>query len=192
MKKIYTTIIVVFTCSVSNAQINAGQILIGGSLGYQHNSIKSDGQKYRLSEISLSPSVGIFVIDKLAAGFRISFDGYSYHNPEVSINHYKKRATSFSPFGRYYFLNKDKIYNFFFDMSFDLYKLKMQYDDRNPFEYDGSGYSFSGGPVFFLSRHVALEFAFGYTRQYDLDIDKLTRIFTSLGFQYHLANRRSK
>jgi len=101
---------------LSNAQMSKGDWVISGNTGMGFNSVdtktKVEGQSYdgpKVSTFSVTPSVGYFVIDKLAVGIDLGFT--SITTKEAGD---KSTISSFSvmPTATYYFANSSKLVPF--------------------------------------------------------------------------------
>ena len=85
MKKLYVLFITVFICSVSQAQIKKGEIVLGGNLGYEDqsyttNSPGTNSSTYSSKTPAIGLSFGKAIKDNLVLGANISYDhsGSSY------------------------------------------------------------------------------------------------------------------
>lgn len=101
---------------LSNAQMTKGDWVFSGNTGLGFNSIdtktKVEGQTYdgaKVSTFSVTPSVGYFVIDKLAVGIDLGFT-----NLTTKEDGDKTTISSFSvmPTATYYFANSSKLVPF--------------------------------------------------------------------------------
>lgn len=89
--------VVLCLAGVSYGQVQKGNLLIGGYGSLTHERSSS----FSYTNIYLSPTAGIFITDHLAIGMGIPCTFYKYSN---STN----RGIGILPFGRYYFLKKEK------------------------------------------------------------------------------------
>lgn len=158
------------------AQINKGQWLVGGTLGFQ-SSKQGDADENKVTTLTLSPNAGYFFIDKLAGGLRVSF--------ESEKNKSEDDATStllVSPFVRYYFLDAAEKVNVFADASYG-FGSTGQSDKASL-----SGFAFTAGPAVFLTPNVALELGLTYRSLKVEDVDDRNNTFgAQVGFQIHLG-----
>lgn len=101
---------------LSNAQMTKGDWVISGDTGLGFNNVTTtvkvgdqsvDGPK--VNTFSISPSVGYFVIDKLAVGIELG-----YINATTKYQGLKSKTSSFSvmPTATYYFTNSSKLVPF--------------------------------------------------------------------------------
>lgn len=101
---------------LSNAQMTKGDWVISGDTGVGFNNVTTtvkvgdqsvDGPK--VNTFSISPSVGYFVIDKLAVGIELG-----YINATTKYQGLKSKTSSFSvmPTATYYFTNSSKLVPF--------------------------------------------------------------------------------
>ncbi|WP_418123967.1 outer membrane protein [Chryseobacterium sp. PTM-20240506] len=101
---------------LSNAQMTKGDWVISGNTGLGFNNItttiKAGGQSIdgpKVSTFSVSPSVGYFVIDKLAVGIDLGF-----MSATTKYQGIKSKTNNFSvmPTATYYFVNDSKFVPF--------------------------------------------------------------------------------
>lgn len=189
MKNIYAAAIAVLLAFSARSQISSGQVLLGGRAAYANENIKVDESRYRLAELSISPSAGIFIVDKLAAGVRFTFEANRTRHINQQYD-YRTRSRTYSPFVRYYFLPVSKDYNLFLETSLDYHAETIRFNGDKRKE-RSDGFSVAGGPVVFITRQIALELAFSYGKKYQAD-EHTTSLGTSLGFQFHFGKKQSK
>ena len=101
MKKLLFALFLMISASQLSAQINKGQWLAGGSIGFNAygNSGASLGD---VTSFTVSPDAGYFFIHNLAGGLRIDFQTSN----RKLYNAYTQYVIS--PFLRYYFLPRPK------------------------------------------------------------------------------------
>lgn len=101
---------------LSNAQMTKGVWVVSGNTGLGFNNVTTTtkvGDKFvdipKTNTFSVTPSVGYFIIDKLAVGIDLG-----YVNTRTTYERSKNTDTSFSiiPTGTYYFTNSSKIVPF--------------------------------------------------------------------------------
>ncbi|MCS3528786.1 outer membrane protein [Chryseobacterium sp. JUb7] len=101
---------------LSNAQMTKGDWVVSGNTGLGFNNVSTtikvgdqsvDGPK--VNTFSISPSVGYFVIDKLAVGIELG-----YVNATTKYQGAKSKTSNFSvmPTATYYFTNSSKLVPF--------------------------------------------------------------------------------
>jgi len=172
------------------AQINKGQFLIGGSVSFE--SIKNEGSNvvnYKTTDVFISPNIGYFIINNLAAGLRFDFRSYKEKVP----NDFTQTYTSISPFLRYYFLQPTKKLNVFIDVSYINYTSKFKSSSGASYTEKTNGYIISAGPSIFLTPQVAIEFTIGYKRTTEKDHPINSTIINSgIGLQIHFGKAKSE
>ncbi len=182
MKTIQTLFIATLLFSLSvNAQITIGNWMVGGSGNLstyksESNSIRT-GNTSVLSgkSISLFPTIGYFVIDKLAMGLSPSYN--YFENEDSSGNNYNIGA-----FTRYYLLKPDKVINVLTQVS---------YSQTIGNDYlKGHNYIIKAGPSFFFNNSVAFECTLDYiivnSKFPSGDSSKESSFNLGLGLQIHL------
>lgn len=180
--------IVCFSIS-ANCQLDKKTWLVGGSGSFYSYNVEDNSTTYssqsKYTQIDISASIGYFIMDKLALGLRptiSSVKGSVTSTGGLSTN---VQRYWIGPFGRYYFLNKEKQYNILTDVSFQtgffgggLAKGKL------------STFSALTGPVIYFNSSIAMEFLLGYSyskedvEQANKEIRKGLQI--GIGFQFHL------
>lgn len=182
----------IFTFSLSTtAQLTKDNWLVGGAGNFL--SSKNTYVSSTLSSttdviyLNISSDIGYFIMDKLAAGLKVSYSKIK-ENVRISGLNNNSNRFEFGPFARYYFLNADKQYNIITDVSYQygLYWF-------TPTKGDIHTFSASGGPVIFFNSSVGLEFLLGYYDRKEIirgensDIINQKKGFQmSIGFQIHL------
>jgi hypothetical protein len=163
--KIVLTALSLITASVSFAQVEQGNLLLGGtaSMGAEFNEFND------VFGVDISPNIGYFVDAGLAIGGALSF-GYSKSD--------NSSATRFGliPFARFYFTQSG---NLMFFLQAKAGILTNRFD--NGFSVNSSnGGVFGGGPgmAIFLTDQIAIEGAFELLR-YGGDFR-----FTDLGLRF--------
>lgn len=77
MKKMYFLFLTVLICSLANAQITKGDIILGGNVDYTNSTTTNTGSntkvKTRLSNLTIDPSFGKAIKDNLVLGFNIDY-----------------------------------------------------------------------------------------------------------------------
>ncbi len=127
MKKTITlSILAMFFFSLaSNAQINKGSIMLGGSLGGSFNNFKNpDTVAAKMNNFSISPAIGFAVANNTIVGFSLlySFNNNKYQNePElkdhsygagVFLRKYKLLSKNFYLFGEGELMYSHASYNY--------------------------------------------------------------------------------
>lgn len=182
-----------FTISItSNAQLEKRTYLVGGtgSFSRTQTNFETNGnsQKSKSIDINISPAVGYFFIDKLAAGLRTGFSKYKvFENAAIGGAYTNINRLEFGPFARYYFLPKDKQLNIIADAGYQygIYSFKNINQKGNI-----NTFSFFAGPVVYFNNTVGLEFLIGYksrTEDVKQSFKQTENSFQiAIGFQFHL------
>jgi hypothetical protein len=154
--KLLITILLQVPGILAMGQVNQKQWLIGGNLGFSYSS----AEYIKTTDISLSPDIGYFFLDKFAGGLRFDL---SYNTEHYSYASARTRQTQFTPapFLRYYFLPSTRNVNLFFDGSYG-YSFNWYKYNSSSYTYHYWGFSLMAGPVIFLNEHTALEITLGY------------------------------
>lgn len=185
--------LIAFTFDPALCQIQKGNFLIGGNITYQSiDNNRSYSGNYSSDQFSVSPGVGYFLIDRLAAGFRFDLEFIKSKSENVNT---KYTSTSISPFVRYYFLPVSNKINFLVDAAYIHFYEKNRFGGvMQPYYERSNGYSISAGPAFFLSDQVALEFTVGWKHISKDDFDKTNTnmINTGFGLQIHLHKSKGR
>ena len=189
MKQTFLFLILATSFLTAKSQLNKGNWLVGGTgKFYSYNDYTSSSTynvEGKYTEIAISPSVGYFVIDKLAFGLKPTFSSLKgkVTSPGGGITNIQRYWIG--PFGRYYFLEKEKPYNIVTDISY-------QFGLFNSGGQKGKLTNFSAlvGPVIYFNTSVGIEFLLGYSYTKE-DIEAVNKIITkgfqiAVGFQIHL------
>jgi hypothetical protein len=192
------TTITLFSISAFS-QLNKKQFLVGGSIAYDtYKTTDYDFHKEKHRDLQLSSGVGYFILNKLAIGADIEF--YSYKLESLTEDHRQSISNTlyFSPFVCYYFFPKNNKLNFFGKIEYNYGTSKSKFlSDSIIYDFSSkttsTGFSYSIGPVFFISPIVALELSLSYNISKDKNgyIDA-NSFFAGLGFQIHLGNKKNK
>jgi hypothetical protein len=186
-----------FTVTAS-CQLDKGTWIAGGSGSF--NSYHKDWHTptytviYKNTDITISPSIGYFIMDRLAIGLRPSYllqkqEDRGSTGP-ASGGQSNLSWLELGGFGRWYLLNKGNNYNILSDISYH-YGLQSSFGSN-----EGHSNSFKAlvGPVLYFSSSIGIELLVGYNSRrevQDLGYETLTRGFlTTIGFQIHLEKAR--
>lgn len=189
-------LLALLTGSDAFAQFNQGRLLAGGSLSMSASTNKTDDgttvtTNSKSTSFSLSPSVGYFFIDNLAAGASIGLSsgrskGESY-NFESSSS-----AATFGPFVRYYLPVA-----VFFQAStrFGSRTSKQIEPIESENKYSSFDWGLAAGYAYFLNDFVALEPMIGYQRNSDKNKDSDIRsingsFYLSAALTVYLGERK--
>lgn len=193
MKKLLLTAFILFTISSLFAQINKGQYMVGGNISFDISN-GGFGNDLNVQNFKAAPNVGYFFIDKLAAGLDISLD--SRRNRSNGYTHSKSFGYTISPFVRYYALPASSRFNVFAEATYGLGETTGKSDYYGKNKSKNQSYSFSAGPVYFVTPNIGIEFNVGYynTSYKDNGPGKVVYkgIQTGLGLQIHLGNRKKQ
>lgn len=173
MKKLLLlTAIILIVTSVSFAQTQKGNWLVGGSAEF---SSQKTGD-FSTTTFSFQPAAGYFVANDVAVGAGLGFASSKDEGDDAVT------AFSFAPFVRYYFAPLGPGAKLFVNGSFGVGSVK--YVDSESF----TQWDISAGPAIFLNPHTALEIALGYGSMKIKDASDATNAFgVSIGFQVHLG-----
>jgi hypothetical protein len=180
MKILKTTASFILLCTITaNAQVTKGNWMVGGNANFSSSKSEStfnnDTVITKGSALAISPTLGYFIIDKLALGLGGSFV-LSLPTGGSSSNGY-----GFGPFARYYFLKPEKTINILTQISYGYFK--------NSSGSDGDNFSIKAGPVVYFNSSVGLEFLVDYTVNTYNNQDvtsKTSGINVGFGLQIHL------
>ena len=180
MEKTTVFIIAIILFSLNGiAQITKGNWMVGGTLNLSStlNTGISNNKEYKIKSnvFSVSPNLGYFIIDKLCVGTLVVIN---YSNPEGDNN--SSYAITTTPFVRYYFLDTQKMVNFFAKAGYGFLT------SRNSNGYKSQGYTFSAGPVIYFNSSVGLEMTLNYNNTKSNIDSKISQLFLGVGFQIHL------
>ena len=106
MRKITLLLIVLLTfSSLSFAQLQKGNILLGGGVGYSNQNIDHEANaSYKSSSFTFSPQAGFFLHDNLALGLNLSYNNHSTTNESgSSTTEFSSSQFGLGPFLRKYF-----------------------------------------------------------------------------------------
>lgn len=189
MKHFFLSLILASFFLTAQSQLTKGNWLAGGTgKFYSYNDTYSSStysNKARYTQIDISPSIGYFIVDKLAFGLRPTFSSIKGEVTTPGGGSTNVQRYWIGPFGRYYFLDKDNPFNILTDVSY-------QYGIFNAGGQKGKLNTFSAlvGPVIYFNSSVGIEFLLGYSYSKEdvelasKDIRKGFQI--AAGFQIHL------
>jgi len=185
MKKVlFATLLAVSATGVfAQSNINKGNWMVGGQGSF---SYEKDGD-LKTTEVEISPNVGYFFIDNLAAGLRL---GVGSTTEKIGGDKETLSGFNVGPFVRYYFLPSSKKLNIFADGSFTFGQTK--YDDgTTDMKMDYNSFGLMAGPAYFITPNVALEAALGWMSHKFDGADERTNSFgLQVGFQIHLGGAK--
>lgn len=186
MKTFFTTLALAVLCS-AYGQLDKKTWLVSGHGKFRvyRNEYSRPGSNIseRTTEISISPSVGYFIANKLATGLRTTITSSQSRSSSGSSGSTGKRYI-IGPFARYYFLQGKRPVNITADLSYQ-YGIISWYLQKN-----GNTAAFSAltGPVFFFSSSASMELLVGYRYEKEDTWYKFDRsgIHVTMGFQLYL------
>jgi hypothetical protein len=193
MKKIIISAIsVLFLFAFANGQITKGTWMIGGSGAlYSRTSTHKTNiydTKSKYTDIDLAVSAGYFVADKTALGLRSSVYFSKEKDFEDARYNLNEKQFVIGPFGRYYFLNTDRLFNIVSDLSYQFGRFNMNGHKSNV-----SNFSVMAGPVIFFNTSIGLEVLLGYSSQKKerkgVYMDTHKGFQTTIGFQIYLEKK---
>lgn len=178
------TIMILLNCTIlslaARGQITRGNWMVGGDASfsldhthYENDELPTD-HGYRAL---ISPGVGYFLTDKLAAGLKTDFSFQPYQNATGPT---ETRYTLIAgPFLRYYFLPAENIINIFGGAAYE-------HRFRLPYGISSNIYSVFGGPAFFINSSVAAELLAQFEYSKDQENGKIRIFGLNAGFQIYL------
>lgn len=185
MKKVVVLICSLFLEQTIHAQVDKATWLVGGTGSFSNENNEAGGGNLKITEVHLSPNIGYFFIDKLAAGLKLGYTHLKVGDSDPSkFNYY-----SVGPLVRYYFLPSEKIVNPFVEGSYGYEFAK----GNNGFKSKTHTYTIMAGPEIFFNTAVGLEIALGYSLSKYRDISGSNKkFFASIGFQFHLEREKNE
>lgn len=197
MKKFYLllTFSLTFFAFCRAQLINKGDWLIGGNATFKHSSstiyqyLPPQAYKYVDNSWLISPGVGYFFCNRLAAGISVVIDlaGEKMRGSPTYSNTY----VGVSPFARYYFLKPNSKINILADAEYGW--LQNRYRSFLPGSNSSTStltqhlYSMAGGPCLFINPHIALEALLAYTHLKETGKYNSDAIQLKLGFRLHIG-----
>jgi hypothetical protein len=193
MKILLTLFAISFLSFNANSQLDKNTWLVGGSGSFylskrnytSYVSPTLNGYSNELN-LSLSPNIGYFIVDKFAVGLRPYFSWGKGESTSANgtISTSDSKRYGIGPFARYYFLDKDKRYNILADASYQLGEWNL--GDIGKL----SNFSFLVGPVIYFNTSVGMEFLLGYSSQSE-ELKNFSKnsskgFYVNIGFQIHL------
>ncbi|MEP6677159.1 MAG: hypothetical protein ABJA78_18505 [Ferruginibacter sp.] len=183
---------------VAKSQISKGNWLVGGSGSlYSYNEDYQttppvNSVQYKYLNVDISASIGYFLLDKIVLGLRPAFSwfkgkGVSFTGNASGGSTDNKRY-QIGPFGRYYFLKKDKEFNIVGDISYQYGVV----DLNDPSNGHLNTFTISAGPVLYFNSSVGLEILLGYSSRnefYGDNKDYRKGFLTSIGLQIDLEKK---
>ena len=172
----------------SFGQLDKKTWLVGGNGRFQSYTIKDrppyeyNNGKYK--EINVAANVGYFLKDKFALGLRTSYDKLKI-NYDIANGKSNGDWLSFGPFGRYYFLEKEKSFNLLIDCGYQF----GSFIDLSKKTSSSNTLAIMGGAELFFNSTAGLEVLLGYynkTEKFSDGNKRKSGFQVSIGFQLHL------
>lgn len=163
----------IFCSSMLFSQVEKGKWYVAGfsNLGIDIGKTKFESSngvtsEYKYTEFNFTPSVGYFVIDKLAAG--LFFDYQYYKNiDQDDKDEYKASSIMIGPFAKYYIMEYKKLWPYVgIGVGFGSGKSEVNGEEYE--KYKMSTFMIGGGATYFLNDNVGFDLSLGYDR----DVDK--------------------
>jgi hypothetical protein len=178
MKNILLIVFVLMT-SLSFAQTEKGNFLVGGNAGFQSNSNNTT--------IAFSPNVGYFVKNNFAVGALSTLSS-------VKQDFLKTTTFNIGPFARYYVGHSNFKPFGLVQVAYLSYTVKDLDPPTSRSSIDGFGFTVGVGGSAFISRDVAFEGILGYNSLRYATADPVNNISLSFGFQIfinsHIKNHQ--
>ncbi|WP_294285182.1 OmpW family outer membrane protein [uncultured Chryseobacterium sp.] len=194
---------------LSNAQMTKGDWVFSGNTGFGFNNVttkvKAAGQSAdgpKVSSFSLTPSVGYFVIDKLAVGIDLGLSSTT-----TKYEGEKNTTTSFSvmPTATYYFANDSKFVPFLgAGIGYASAKTKEQINamgvsNSDETTVDGLAWKVKGGVTYMATQSLGINLGVGFDQFYNKDTYFGTEVKTTtsnfgvnVGFSYFIKAKAQK
>ena len=178
---IISLIVILFFTLTANSQITKGNWMVGGDGSYLNNTISHNGYTSKYTIIEINPDIGYFIKDKFAIGSYLNFQHLQLDTDNSSYY--------LGIFTRYYFFNKENVYNAFSQINYDY---NLHTSDLNSFGYK---YGFKLGVIAFFTNSVGLELSLGYdtntntTKGEYTNKIKTDRIKANIGFHFYLEKK---
>ena len=189
MKFFLSCLLLILCSSLAHAQLEQGTWLVGGSGSYYNFTALNSGTNYstdsKYTQISLSPYLGIFILNKFAIGLLPTFSSIKGRVTSIGGGYTNVQEYLVGPFARYYILNAANPFNIVTALSY-------QY---GVFGGVATGklttFSALAGPVIYFNSVVGLELLMGYSYSKKMQTDVGTNSITkglqiSIGLQIHL------
>lgn len=177
--------LVIFSLT-SFGQLDKKTWLVGGNGRFQSYTIK-DRSPYeynngKYTEINLAVNVGYFLKDKFVLGLRTSYDKLK---EDIGAGKSNGDRINAGPFGRYYFLEKEKSFNLLMDCGYQFGVFTALGQSKS----NSNTLSVMGGAELFFNSTAGLEVLLGYydnTEKFSDGNKRRNGFQVSIGFQLHL------
>lgn len=188
MKQIFLTFFIFTSVLTSYAQLDKGTWLVGGNGSYNSTKV-TDREPFTynngtVKELILSPNIGYFVIDKFCLGLKPNFRS-------SKLNYIASFGNAFwfdiGPFGRYYFLDKEKQFNLLTELSTQF----GVFNDLSVKTSTSTVFTAMAGIEAFFNSSCGVELLIGYQdskEKFNNGIKRKSGLQMKIGFQLHLIN----
>lgn len=165
----------------SQEALKKGVYSLSGSITFSNSTNESKIDETKELSFFMMPALTYFFIDNLSAGLSLSY-GYSELTFKESTREYKfiNRPVSIGPVIRYYF-SCEKFIPFL--------EAGYHYSNSLTGNEDMNSFSIAGGINYFISKSVALEPYFEYTKtNYIVEDQKINRVAIGVRVNYFIVN----
>lgn len=172
MRKILSTILFVSIAAIASAQTDKEDWMVGGTF----NLNTSDNS----TQISLSPSAGLFIIRNLALGANVKLS----YSKEGLV---KQSVFGVGPFVRYYFTSAN--IRPIIQGNFNFLSAKTKVSGTSSTN-NGTNFFLGGGAAIFISDHVSLDAVLGYDHNDYNNLPGNGGFAMNVGFQVYLHKQQ--
>lgn len=194
---------------LSNAQMTKGDWVISGNTGMGFNNVnttyKADGQTEdgpKVSTFSVTPSVGYFVIDKLAVGIDLGFTTATtkYEGLKATVS-----SLTVMPTATYYFTNDSKFVPFLgAGVGYASVKNKEAIDfmgvsESEEMTTDGLAWKVKGGITYMATQSLGINLGVSYDQfsnketYFGTEVKTNVKTFgANIGFSYFIKSKSQK
>jgi hypothetical protein len=162
MKYSFLLATLILFATAANCQLDKKIWLVGGSGSFKsfnsnYTSVIANAEN-QVTQIKITPNIGYFIMDKLVFGLKSTLE---IRNEKGLVGGSggigKSLRFDYGPFVRYYFLDKEKRFNFLSDLSYQVGNVTLTGEKGKR-----SNFSILAGPSIFFNSSVAMEFLLGY------------------------------
>lgn len=177
----------------AKCQLDRNYWLVGGAGSFYTyneqsiNTVTNMPISGKLTEINITGNVGYFLFDKFAVGIRPGINSIKSHGANSASVLTEVTKIYVGPFARYYFLNKEKLFNILVDGSYQFGSL------ANFGKGTTQSTSIMTGTELFFNNSVGIELLLGYLHQKNIKDETQNAykhikngFYVSIGFQIHL------
>jgi len=188
MKKIITLVfIAVLAASVSNAQLQKGNVLVGADVANFSIGLK----KGAVTDISLSPKAAWFISDNVAVGAYVNFELQTAKDAGTSTTY------GVGPLARYYVSNPKvnllQHGRFFFEGNVGIEGTNVSNGNGDKTNTNGLGLGVGPGYAYFITPNIGFETLLKYNGIVGFgDEATSSRLALNLGFQIYLPGKATR